>query len=459
VTKKAWGGRFEGGTDLLMERFSSSIAMDWVLYPYDIEGSVAFALMLARIGVLTDEEKDRIVKGLSEIRDEIAQGLMPFADELEDIHMHIEARLIEKVGDLGKKLHTGRSRNDQVAVDMRLFLKDKLREIRDELVWLMRAILDRAESFQDYLMPGYTHTQRAQVVTMGHHLLAYYYMFKRDRKRLQEAFNRTDVMPLGSGALAGSTIPLDREFLRERLGFSRLSENSMDAVSDRDFVVDSLYSLSMIMMHLSRVCEDLILFSTTEFGFISLPDPLCTGSSLMPHKKNPDALELTRGKSARVFSDLFSLLVLLKGLPLTYNRDMQEDKEPLFHGLATVKDALGIVRLTVEGFTPLRDKMEEAVRNSPMQAVEMAEYLALKGVPFREAHHIVGTMVKDCERAGRRLSDMTITEVRQYSEAFDEDVQDYVKPENVISRRKTLGGASLQEVRDQIAKEKDYLHS
>lgn len=456
---KAWGGRFEGKTDLLMERFSSSIATDWVLYPYDIEGSIAFAQMLARIGVLTVDEKDQIIKALAEVRDEIAQGLMPFRDELEDIHMHIEARLIEKVGDLGKKLHTGRSRNDQVAVDMRLFVKDGLRETRDALVWLMRAILRKAEDLQDCLMPGYTHTQRAQVVTMGHHLLAYFYMLKRDRKRMQEAFNRADVMPLGSGALAGSTIPLDREFLRERLGFARLSENSMDAVSDRDFVVDTLYSLSMIMMHLSRLCEDLILFSTEEFGFISLPDTLCTGSSLMPHKKNPDALELTRGKSARVFGDLFSLLVLLKGLPLTYNRDMQEDKEALFRSLSTVKDALGILRLTIEGVAPRREKMEEAVRNSSMQAVEMAEYLALKGVPFREAHHIVGTMVKDCERAGRRISDMTFAEIRRYSEAFGEDVKDYVKPENVILRRETLGGASIKEVRNQIEKEKSYLNS
>jgi argininosuccinate lyase len=456
---KAWGGRFEGKTDLLMERYSSSIATDWVLYPYDIEGSVAFAQMLASIGILTGNERDELIKALAEVRDEIAQGLMPFRDELEDIHMHIEARLIEKVGDLGKKLHTGRSRNDQVAVDMRLFVKDGLRETRDELVWLMRAILGRAEELQDYLMPGYTHTQRAQVVTMGHHLMAYFYMFKRDRKRMQEAFNRADVMPLGSGALAGSTIPLDREFLRERLGFARLSENSMDAVSDRDFVVDTLYSLSMIMMHLSRLCEDLILFSTEEFGFVSLPDPLCTGSSLMPHKKNPDALELTRGKSARVFGDLFSLLVLLKGLPLTYNRDMQEDKEALFRSLGTVKDALGILRLTIEGLTPRREKMEEAVRNSSMQAVEMAEYLAMKGVPFREAHHIVGTMVKDCERTGRRVSDMKLEEIRGYSEAFGEDVQEYVKPENVILRRETLGGASLAEVKSQIEKEKNYLTS
>lgn len=456
---KAWGGRFEGKTDLLMERFSSSIAADWVLYPYDIEGSMAFAEMLARIGILTGDEKDRILRGLAEIRDEIAQGFMPFRDELEDIHMHIEARLIEKVGDLGKKLHTGRSRNDQVAVDMRLFVKDQLRETRDELVWLMRALLEKAETLQDCLMPGYTHTQRAQVITMGHHLLAYYYMLKRDRKRMQETFNRADVMPLGSGALAGSTIPLDREFLRERLGFARLSENSVDAVADRDFVVDTLFCLSMIMMHLSRFCEDLILFSTEEYGFVSLPDPLCTGSSLMPHKKNPDALELTRGKSARVFGDLFSLLVLLKGLPMTYNRDMQEDKEPLFHALATVKDALGILRLTIEGFVPLRERMEDAVRKSSMQAVEMAEYLALKGVPFREAHHIVGTMVKDCERAGRRISDMTFEEIRQYSEAFGEDVRDYIEPTNVILRRKTLGGASLQEVRNQIEKEKNYLSS
>jgi argininosuccinate lyase len=346
---KPWGGRFKGKTDPLLERFSASIDFDRTLYEQDIEGSKAHAQMLEKIGVLTAREKNRIVKGLEEIQREIESGKFVFTHALEDIHMHIETRLTEKIGDAGKKLHTGRSRNDQVSLDMRLFLKKELANINSCLMDLMKSLVLKAEKENDAVMPGYTHLQRAQAVPFSHYLMAYYYMLKRDAMRLHETLGRLDVLPLGSGALAGSTIPLDRALSAKKLGFAGISENSMDSVADRDFVLDALYVSSMIMLHLSRFSEDIILFATEEFSFVTLPDELCTGSSLMPHKKNPDALELTRGKTARVIGDLFSIFTLLKGLPLTYNRDLQEDKEPLFHAISTVRDALSIAALCVNG--------------------------------------------------------------------------------------------------------------
>jgi argininosuccinate lyase len=454
---KAWDGRFKKRTEPLMERFSASIGFDWVLFPHDIEGSIAYAEMLSRIGILNRKEKDALAKALKEIEKEIETGKLAFSDTLEDIHMHIEARLIEKVGDLGKKLHTGRSRNDQVALDMRLYLRTVLTEIDLRIEQLLAAIVAKADAERTTMMPGYTHTQRAQVVTFSHYLLAYFYMLKRDRERIKQALGRVDALPLGSGALAGSTIPVDREFLRERLGFSKLAENSMDAVSDRDFLLDALFSLTMIMIHLSRLCEDLILFSTEEFGFVSLPDGLCTGSSLMPHKKNPDALELIRGKTSRVVGDLMSLCSLVKGLPLTYNRDLQEDKEPVFHAVSTVHDSLALMAMAISGLTVHRERMKQAVVASFMPAVEMAEYLVLKRVPFREAHQIVGRMVKYCEEKKKRLSELTLKEMRLFSQAFDTDVQDYIDPDNILKSRKTIGGASYAEVKREIAREKKYL--
>ncbi len=454
---KAWDGRFEKETEPLMERFSASIGVDRLLFPYDIRGSIAYAEMLFKIGILNQKEKRVLIAALNEVKRELETGSLPFSDALEDIHMHIEARLIEKVGDLGKKLHTGRSRNDQVAVDMRLFLKEALVDMDVRLKGLLAALLDKADTEKRTMMPGYTHTRRAQVVTFSHYLFAYFYMFKRDRQRVKETLSRVDTLPLGSGALAGSTIPIDREFLRERLGFSKMAENSMDAVSDRDFVVETIFSCTMIMMHLGRLSEDLILFSTEEFGFVSLPDGLCTGSSLMPHKKNPDALELIRGKSARVTGELMGLLTLLKGLPLTYNRDLQEDKEPLFHAVATTQSSLAIMSLAIQGLSVNREKMEEAVVASFMPAVEMAEYLALKGVPFREAHQIVGKMVKWCEGTTKRLAEMTLEEMHRFSAVFAEDVRSYIDPANILNSRKTAGGASHREVTREIAREKSYL--
>jgi argininosuccinate lyase len=454
---KAWDGRFDKGTEPLMEQFSSSIGVDWRLFPYDIKGSIAYAEMLFKIGILNQRERTLLIAALKEVRNELEMGRLPFKEALEDIHMHIEARLVEKVGDLGKKLHTGRSRNDQVAVDMRMFLKEVLVRIDEGLKKLLTAILEKAGTEKRTMMPGYTHTQRAQVVTFSHYLLAYFYMLKRDRQRVKETLSRIDALPLGSGALAGSTIPIDREFLRERLGFSKVAENSMDAVSDRDFLLDALFSLSMVMMHLSRLAEDLILFSTEEFGFISLPDGLCTGSSLMPHKKNPDALELIRGKAARVLGDLMSLFSLLKGLPLAYNRDLQEDKEPVFHAVATVHASLAITAMAIDGLSVHREKMKEAVVASFMPAVEMAEYLALKGVPFREAHQIVGKMVKYCEGQRKRLADLTLEEMRSFSAVFADDVRSYIDPANILKSRKTIGGASHAEVTREIAREQKYL--
>jgi len=454
---KPWGGRFKGGTDPLLERFSASIDVDRRLYRQDIEGSRAQAEMLARIGVLTAAEKKKVLKGLDEIEKEIASGSFTFTDALEDIHMHIEARLIEKTGEAGKKLHTGRSRNDQVSLDMRLFLKEELKAVDGCLIALLGALVRKAEREKKVIMPGYTHLQRAQVVPFSHYLLGHYYALKRDRTRLTGALAMADVLPLGSGALAGSTIPLDREWVRGRLGFSRVSENSMDTVADRDFVIDAIYAACVIMVHLSRLSEDLILFATQEFAFISLPDELCTGSSLMPHKKNPDALELIRGKTGRVLSDLFAMLTILKGLPFTYNRDLQEDKEPLFHAVSTVKDALSIMALCVEGLKVRKENMEKAAEESFMPAVEMAEYLTMKGMPFREAHGVAGAAVRLCEDKGRLLGDMPLRELRKLSPLFERDVFDYIKPRSALRMRKSTGSASFGEVMKVIDAEKKYL--
>ncbi len=455
---KAWGGRFKGETNPLMERYSASIDFDWVLFEYDIEGSKAHARMLHKIGILSEKEKDDIITALSEVKAEIEEGQLLFKASLEDIHMHVEARLIEKTGDAGKRLHTGRSRNDQVSLDMRLYLKDELALVERGLVALLRALVEKAAKEKQVFMPGYTHMQKAQVVPFAHYLLAYYYMLKRDRERLKGVMSAIDVLPLGSGALAGSTIPLDREFVRENLGFSRISENSMDTVADRDFVLDAIFACTMIMTHLGRMSEDFIIFSTEEFGYISLPDELCTGSSLMPQKKNPDALELTRGKTARVVGDLVSLFTLLKGLPMTYNRDLQEDKEPLFHAVNTVKDALSIMTLCIEGVEVNDKRMEEAALKSFMPAVEMAEYLTLKGIPFREAHGIVGKMVRDCEERGIFLSAMTVKDMSAYSDAFDDEVYEHIDPRKILRSRRTIGAASFDQVEKELDAEKRYLN-
>jgi argininosuccinate lyase len=454
---KAWGGRFAADTSPLMERFSASIHFDHVLYEQDIEGSKAHADMLCAQGILEEQEKKSIVDALEEIRQEIASGKLSFTAEKEDIHMHIEARLVEKIGQTGKKLHTGRSRNDQVSLDMRMFVRQKLGEMDGTLKNLLSVLLRKAEEEKGTILPGYTHLQRAQVVTFGHYLLAHYFTLKRDRARLELLRSLNDTLPLGAGALAGSTIPLDREMVREQLGFAKVSENSMETVGDRDFVIDTVFGLTMIMVHLSRFAEDLIIFSTQEFAFVALPDEVCTGSSLMPHKKNPDAMELTRGKSARVIGDLMSLLTLLKGLPLTYNRDLQEDKEPLFHAIETTGDCLAIVSLCVSGLALNRERMAEATRQGYIVATEIAEYLTKKGVPFREAHTIVGQMVRHCEDRAMDLSGLTLPDLKRFSEHFEEDTLALTDPLTILEQRHARGAASINEVERVIEEEKAYL--
>lgn len=456
---KPWGGRFKGQTDPLLEKFSASIGFDRELYRHDIKGSIAHAGMLEKIGILDAQEKKKIVRGLKEIEKEIDSGRFQFSDALEDIHMHIEARLIEKTGEAGKKLHTGRSRNDQVSLDMRLFLKEELAGIDEGLKGLLEALLKKAEKEKDVIMPGYTHMQRAQVVPFAHYLLGHYFALRRDRDRLSECLRRLDVLPLGSGALAGSTIPLDRQWVRKKLGFAKVSRNSMDTVADRDFAVDAVYSSAMIMVHLSRFAEDLIIFATEEFSFISLPDELCTGSSLMPHKKNPDSLELIRGKTGRVAADLFGLFMILKGLPYTYNRDLQEDKEPLLHAVRTAKDSLAIMELCVKGMTADKKNMEKAAVESFMPAVEIAEYLTMKGMPFRQAHGVAGTAVRMCEEKGMRLGDMTLAQLKKLSVLFEKDVFDFIRPQSALKMRRSEGSASFKEVSKVIDAEKKYLRS
>lgn len=440
-----------------MERFSASIQFDRLLSSYDIEGSRAQARMLKNAGILSAGEEESILHGLDEIEQEIEDGTFTFSLANEDIHMNIEARLIEKTGDAGKKLHTGRSRNDQVSLDMRLYVKSELAGVDELLRRLLTGIVGRAEKEAQVIMPGYTHLQQAQVTTFGHYLMAYFAMFRRDLQRVRQAVAVADVCPLGSGAMAGSTLPLNREFVRKELGFSSMTDNSMDAVSDRDFVLEAVFSATMIMIHASRLAEDFIIFSTQEFSFLSLPDQLCTGSSLMPHKKNPDSLELTRGKSARVIGDLVSLLTLLKGLPLTYDRDLQEDKEPLFHAIETVRDVLQILDLAITGLTINGPAMEKAVYDSFIPATEMAEYLVLKGLPFREAHHVVGRLVRFCEETDKRFSHLSLADMKALSDYFDTDVFEYIDPRHILENRRTEGAASFDGIRGAIDEAKRYL--
>ena len=456
--KMLWGGRFAAEEDPFFAEFNDSLAFDRELLDADIEGSLAYARALERAGVFTRKERLTVEKGLRQLREENSRDPKAVGrSRAEDIHSYIEEALGKKAGNLALKLHTGRSRNDQVATDLRIYLSEKEKNIERQINALLETIAAAAQKHIRVIAPGYTHLQRAQPVLFAHHLLAYGEMLLRDRQRLREAALRINVCPLGSGALSGTVYPIDRSALAADLGFASASDNSMDAVADRDFVLDALYAAAVIMLHLSRLAEDLILFSTEEFQFISLPDELCTGSSLMPHKKNPDALELIRGKAGRTTGDLMGLFATVKGLPMTYNRDLQEDKEPLFHGVETAKDALAVAALAIRGFTVDRERMERAARESYMPAVEAAEYLAARGVPFREAHHIVGTMVRECETNGRFLWQITVDEFRVYSPAFEEDIVRLMDPNAILSARKTAGGASVEEVEKQIAAEKRYL--
>jgi len=437
---KLWAGRFRGKTDPKVETFTSSLAIDRRLSRHDIAGSIAHCRTLERAGVLTRREADKLVAGLKQVEKEIAGGRFRFKPADEDIHMAIEARLTDLVGEVGGKLHTGRSRNDQVALDLRLYLRDAVKDL-----------LAGLRQFQEsVVMPGYTHLQRAQPVLFAHHLLAYVEMAERDKGRLRDALRRINVMPLGSGALAGTNYPLDREYTARLLDFPAVSQNSVDAVSDRDFVVETLAALALVMAHASRFAEELVLWSSQEFGFVELPDAFCTGSSMMPQKKNPDVPELIRGKTGRVYGHLMSLLTVLKGLPLSYNRDLQEDKGPLFDAVETVQGSLEMLASLVGGLTVRREAMARAAASGFLLATELADYLVLKGVPFRTAHTIVGRIVRDRLDHGKGLADITFDELRSFSQAFEKDALDVLSVEGALERKLQIGGTARKRVEGRL---------
>jgi argininosuccinate lyase len=447
MADKPWGGRFREETLRIVEAFTASIGFDRRMYRQDIRGSIAHARMLASVGVLTEEESRTLVQGLEEVLHGIESGAVEFSEALEDIHMNVETRLTERVGSVGGKLHTGRSRNDQVALDLRLYLADEIPEVMDLLRGLCEVLIERADHEADLLLPGYTHLQRAQPVTFGHHWLAYFEMFFRDVERLRDTLRRTRRSPLGAGALAGSPYPLDRERVARELGFEEICRNSLDAVSDRDFALEFLFASSVVMTHLSRLSEELVLWSSQEFGFIALSDGFCTGSSIMPQKKNPDVPELLRGKVGRTHGNLIALLTTLKSLPLAYNKDMQEDKEPVFDSLDTVKGSLAI---TVEMMRSLRvrpDRAREALKKGFLTATDLADYLARKGLPFREAHEVVGKLVSHCEEKGCGLEDLSTAELRSFSPLVGEDVHAVLRPEASLAARKLPGGPAPENVR------------
>ncbi|MBI4691429.1 MAG: argininosuccinate lyase [Nitrospirae bacterium] len=411
--KKPWAGRFTEKTSKVVESFTESISFDRRLWRYDIEGSIAHAMMLGRQGIIPLKDSKPIIKGLEQIANEIEEGSFEFREELEDIHMNIEAALIKKTGAAGKKLHTARSRNDQVALDLRLYLRHEIKEINLLITGLQRVILEAAEKNIAVIMPGYTHLQRAQPVLLSHHLLAYVEMFQRDKSRFEDALKRINTLPLGSCALAGTTLPIDRGYVAKLLGFEGITENSIDAVSDRDFAIEFLADSSIFMMHLSRLAEELVIWSTSEFAFIELPDAFTTGSSIMPQKKNPDAAELIRGKTGRVYGDMLSLLTVMKGLPLSYNRDMQEDKIPVFDAVDTVKSCLAVLLQMLPEIKFMRERMQDAAGEAYSTATDIAEYLVKKGVPFREAHGITGKIVLYCVRNGKQLGELSLNEFKK----------------------------------------------
>ena len=441
-----WGGRFNQPTDEFVKIFGASVTFDKVLAIYDIEGSIAHATMLYEVNVLTSNELKQILEGLDKVKDEIVNDQFSWSVELEDVHMNIESRLTEICGDSGKKLHTGRSRNDQVATDIRLYLRDQVQLITKELERLLNALLDLAEQEKETIMPGFTHLQAAQPISFGHHLLAYFEMLKRDRERLQESFKRINTMPLGSAALAGTSYPINRERTAELLGFERISLNSIDAVSDRDFAIEFASNASLIMMHLSRFSEELILWSSAQFEFISLPDSFCTGSSIMPQKKNPDVPELVRGKTGRVTGNLISLLTIMKGQPLAYNKDNQEDKEPLFDSVETIYSCLRVFADMVPTIKTNKENMYQSALKGYTTATDLADYLVKKGLAFRDAHDVVGKAVSYGIKDGKDLSEFSIGELKKFNSLIEEDIFDVISLEGSINSRNHLGGTSPNQI-------------
>ena len=452
---KLWKGRFTKAASSSSNEFNASITFDKRLYKEDIAGSIAHAKMLSKQGILTQEEADQIVSALSAIKEDIDAGKVEFSIDSEDIHMNIETLLTERIGDTGKKLHTTRSRNDQVAVDFKLYVKGEIEQIDDLLDKLLGTILGLAEEHQETVMPGYTHLQRAQPVTLAYHLMAYYQMFRRDRSRFADCYERMDYLPLGSGALAGTSYDTDRDFLANELEFAHVTENAMDSVSDRDFALEFLSCVSVCMMHLSRFCEELIAWSSKEFSFVEIDDAYATGSSIMPQKKNPDMAELIRGKTGRVYGDLVTLLTIMKGLPLAYNKDMQEDKPPVFDASDTLKDSINIFREMIATMTVKKDSMADAAKYGYMNATDCADYLVGKGIPFRQCHEIIGNLVLHCIGKGCAIEDLSLDELREFSDKFDEDIYEKISVEACIKAKKSAGSTSFDRVAEQIENAKN----
>ncbi|WP_347320145.1 argininosuccinate lyase [Rossellomorea sp. RS05] len=454
---KLWGGRFTKKPEEWVDEFNASISFDQELVMEDIEGSKAHVTMLKKCGILSAEEADQILGGLNELEEKAAAGSLEFSTQYEDIHLNLEKLLIDTVGEVGGKLHTGRSRNDQIATDMHLFLKKRVEEVIGLIGEFQEAILKQAEDNIETMIPGYTHLQRAQPISFAHHLMTYYWMLDRDKERLNDSMKRIDLSPLGAGALAGTTFPIDRAYSAELLGFSGVYENSLDAVSDRDFILEFLSNSAILMTHLSRLAEEFILWSTEEFHLIELDDSFTTGSSIMPQKKNPDMAELVRGKTGRVNGNLLSLLTVLKGLPLAYNKDMQEDKEGMFDTVKTVIGSLKIFTGMMDTMTVNKDVMEEAVGTDFSNATELADYLAAKGMPFRKAHEVVGKLVLHCIEQGYFLKDVTLATYQQHSELIESDIYDIIAPSAAVKRRNSYGGTGFEQVKIQIEKAKGAL--
>ncbi len=454
--EKLWGGRFSKATDTLVDDFNSSIRFDARMYAQDIQGSQAHAEMLGRQGIIPQEDAALIVKTLGEIKKDIEDGKVEFLIDAEDIHMNIETILISRIGDVGKRLHTGRSRNDQVALDIRMYLREELDTIAQMVRDLRLVILEIAKKNLATIMPGYTHLQKAQPITLAHHVMAYYEMFRRDGERLLDCRKRLNIMPLGSGALAGTTYPLDRDFVAEKLGFDGITQNSLDGVSDRDFACELAFDLSQIMVHISRFSEELILWSSHEFSFVEMDDAYSTGSSIMPQKKNPDVAELARGKSGRVFGSLMGLLTMMKGLPLAYNKDMQEDKEQIFDAVDTVKMVLPVFGKMLATMRVREDRMLSGAKGGFTNATDVADYLVKKGLPFRDAHGVVGRMVAYCIEKDTVIDALSMEEMKDFSELIAEDIYDAISLNTCVNQRKIVGGPAMETMKAVIEKyEKD----
>jgi len=454
---KLWGGRFSKDTAEKAEDFNASIAVDSRMYKQDIEGSKAHALMLGKCGIISTGEAADIISALEKIRLELEAGKLELTKDAEDIHMNIEKLLIEKLGETGKKLHTARSRNDQIALDLRLYLREEVYQLHKLFLDLEGLLLDMAEEHAGTIMPGYTHLQKAQPITFGHHLMAYFEMFKRDMDRFADCLKRIDVMPLGSCALAGTTYPIDRRLVADILGFSEITGNSIDGVSDRDYAIEFIGCCAAAMMHLSRFCEELVIWSTSEFGYIEMDDGYSTGSSIMPQKKNPDIAELIRGKTGRVYGDLICLLTIMKGLPLAYNKDMQEDKEAAFDAGDTLKGCISVFIPMLASITVRKDRMTGNLRGGFLNATDLADYLVLKGMPFRDAHETAGKVVSYCITVDKEPQELSINELRSFASCMETDVFEFLKLEVCLSRRNTPGGPSEAGVREAVSAGRRYM--